>query len=431
MLDTLSINSEVKMKKDVLVIGGGGREHAICLALKNSKDIGKIYCVPGNAGIAQIATCFDIPATDCEKILQLAKEIKPYLVFVAPDDPLSLGLVNMLENAGIMAFGPTKEAAIIEASKKFSKDFMSRHNIPTAKYMTFSDFALAMTYLDSATFPLVVKADGLALGKGVIICQNIIEAQKALTDIMQEKVFGKAGSEVVIEEFLIGKEITLLAFTDGTAVKLMPASQDHKRAFDNDLGQNTGGMGAFAPTPTFTKALENEVLKTIVYPTINGLRKENKKFKGVIYFGLMACPSGVKVIEYNARLGDPETQVILPLLESDFLAIVEAVIKEKLDNLDIKWSQKSALTVVLASANYPGKIIKGKEIVIGALSNNVTLFHSGTANINGKLVTSGGRVMCLGALGNNLAEARTKVYAEIDKIQFEGMRYRSDIGNNS
>lgn len=414
--------------KSVLVIGGGGREHAICLALKKSKDIGDIYCAPGNAGIASIAKCVDISATDCEKIVQYTKEIKPYLVLVAPDNPLSLGLVNMLQDCGIKAFGPTKEGAIIESSKKFAKDFMTRHNIPTAKYATFSDLSSANKYLDTATYPLVIKADGLALGKGVIICQNSIEAKNALNDIMQAKIFGNAGSEVVIEQFLCGKEITLLAFTDGKSVKLMPSSQDHKRAFDNDLGQNTGGMGAFAPTLTFTKDMEKEVLSTIVYPTINGLSKENRKFKGVLYFGLMACCDGVKVIEYNARFGDPETQVILPLLESDFLAIVESVINESLGEMDIKWSNKRCLTVVLASGGYPGKVVKGKEIFIGDLPKEVTLYHSGTANNNNKLVTNGGRVMSLTALGESITDARTKVYKEIDKIQFDGMFYRTDIG---
>ncbi len=416
------------MKKTVLVIGGGGREHAICHAFKKSKQVGKIYCVPGNAGIAQIAECVDIKATDCQKIVDFALKIQPDLVFVAPDDPLSLGLVNMLEKNNINAFGPTKEAAIIESSKAFSKKFMLRHDIPTAKHQVFSSYQPAEEYLDKTSYPVVIKADGLALGKGVIICINKEQASKALKEIMIDKVFGNAGSEVVFEEFLTGKEITLLVFTDGKSVKCMPASQDHKRAYDNDEGKNTGGMGAFAPTPTYTKDIEKEVLEKIVYPTIEGLNKENRSFKGVLYFGLMACADGVKVIEYNARFGDPETQVILPLLISDFYEICQAVIEEKLANTEISWHSGSSLSVVVASGGYPDNVIKGYPININTLSNDVTLFHCGTANKDNLLVTNGGRVFCLTALGKNISKAREKVYKEIDKIEFCGARYRTDIG---
>lgn len=416
------------MVKDILVIGGGGREHAICIALSQSKGVGDIYCAPGNAGIANIAKCVDISATDCDKIVDFAKKIKPYLVFVAPDNPLSLGLVNMLQDCGIRTFGPTKEAAILESSKKFAKDFMNRHNIPTAKYACFSDFERACNYLTTAQYPLVVKADGLALGKGVIICQNIEDAKNAISDIMQTRIFGDAGSEIVIEQYLSGREITLLAFTDGKSVALMPPSQDHKRAFDNDLGQNTGGMGAFAPTPVFNKDIAKETLENIVYPTINGLNKENRKFKGVLYFGLMSTKEGVKVIEYNARFGDPETQVILPLLESDFLTIVDGVINETLIDVNIRWSNDCCLTVALASKGYPGSIVKGKKISIDKLSKDVILYHSGTAILGGELVTNGGRVMCLTARGTSISEARAKVYGEISKISFDGMFYRTDIG---
>ncbi len=416
------------MKKTVLVIGGGGREHAICLAFSKSKHVGKIYCAPGNAGIAEIAQCVDIRATDCNKIVEFAKTIKPDMVFVAPDDPLSLGLVNMLQENNINAFGPRKEGAIVESSKAFSKQFMARHNIPTAKYQTFCSYNLALEYLKNTSYPLVIKADGLALGKGVIICENLINAVMALKEIMVDKVFGEAGKEVVIEEFLTGKEITLLVFTDGKSVKLMPPSQDHKRAYDNDQGKNTGGMGAFAPTPTFTKEIEIEVLEKIVYPTINGLNKENRAFKGVLYFGLMACKDGVKVIEYNARFGDPETQVILPLLKSDFYEICQAVIDGKLEETEIIWQKGCSLTVVVASGGYPESVIKGYPIIIENLSNEVTLFHSGTAFRDKQLVTNGGRVFCLTAVADSIEEARNKVYKEIDKIKFNGARYRTDIG---
>lgn len=416
------------MKKTVLVIGGGGREHAICLAFKKSKHVGKIYCAPGNAGIAEIANCVDIKATDCQKIVDFALEIKPDLVFVAPDDPLSLGLVNMLEAKSISTFGPSKEAAIIESSKAFSKAFMLRNNIPTANFATFTSYSDAISYCDITSYPTVIKADGLALGKGVIICQNKEEAIMALKDIMIDKVFGSAGSEVVFEEFLTGKEITLLVFTDGKTVKCMPASQDHKRAYDNDEGKNTGGMGAFAPTPTYTRAIEKEVLEKIVYPTIEGLNKENRTFKGVLYFGLMACKDGVKVIEYNARFGDPETQVVLPMLNTDFYEICIAVIEERLAEVDISWKSGSSLTVVIASGGYPENVIKGYPITIGELSREVTLFHSGTAIKDGILVTNGGRVFCLTAIGDSISSAREKVYKEINKIQFSGARYRTDIG---
>lgn len=416
------------MKKTVLVIGGGGREHAICLAFKKSKHVGKIYCAPGNAGIAEIANCVDIKATDCQKIVDFALEIKPDLVFVAPDDPLSLGLVNMLQAKNICAFGPSKEASLIESSKAFSKQFMLRNNIPTAKFATFTSYSDAINYCDITSYPTVIKADGLALGKGVIICQNKEEAIKALKDIMIDKVFGSAGSEVVFEEFLTGKEITLLVFTDGKTVKCMPASQDHKRAYDNDEGKNTGGMGAFAPTPTYTKAIEKEVLEKIVYPTIEGLNKENRTFKGVLYFGLMACKDGVKVIEYNARFGDPETQVVLPMLNTDFYEICIAVIEERLAEVYISWKSGSSLTVVIASGGYPENVVKGYPITIGELSKEVALFHSGTAIKDGSFATNGGRVFCLTAMGDSISTAREKVYKEIDKIKFCGARYRTDIG---
>lgn len=413
----------------VLVIGSGGREHAICLKLKESPLVDKLYCAPGNAGIAEIAEIVPIKAMELDKITAYAKENAIDLVFVAPDDPLAAGLVDMLEAEGVKAFGPRKNAAIIEGSKAFSKEFMKRHGIPTAGYATFDEYGSARAYVEKAEdFPIVLKADGLALGKGVIICADRDSALKALDDMMLSKVFGGAGSTVVIEEFLTGREMTVLAFTDGKCVRCMPASQDHKKAYDGDKGLNTGGMGAFAPTPVYTAEIERETLENIVYPTIKGLNEEGRTFKGVIYFGLMATPKGVKVIEYNARFGDPETQVVLPLLDSDLMEIVLAVTEERLDTVDIKWKRGASLTVVAASGGYPENVIKGYPITLGEFSSDLILYHAGTAYKDGALVTNGGRVFALTALGKDIADARRKVYAEIDKISFKDMRYRKDIG---
>ena len=413
----------------VLVIGSGGREHAICRKLKESPLVDKLLCAPGNAGIAEIAEIVPIKAMELDNIVAYAKESAVDLVFVAPDDPLAAGLVDMLEAEGVKAFGPRKNAAIIEGSKAFSKEFMKRHGIPTAGYATFDEYGSARAYIEKAEdFPIVLKADGLALGKGVIICADRDSALKALDDMMLSKVFGGAGSTVVIEEFLTGREMTVLAFTDGKCVRCMPASQDHKKAYDGDKGLNTGGMGAFAPTPVYTAEIERETLENIVYPTIKGLNEEGRTFKGVIYFGLMATPKGVKVIEYNARFGDPETQVVLPLLDSDLMEIVLAVTEERLDSVDIRWKDGAALTVVAASGGYPENVIKGYPITLGEFSSDLILYHAGTAYKDGALVTNGGRVFALTALGKDIADARRKVYAEIDKISFKDMRYRKDIG---
>lgn len=412
----------------VMVIGSGGREHAICAALNKSPKLTKLYCAPGNAGIAEIAECVSIGAMEFDKILGFAKENGIDIVFVAPDDPLAAGLVDLLESEGIKAFGPSSAASKLEASKAFSKGFMKRHNIPTAEYQVFSEYSEAALYLDTCSYPVVIKADGLALGKGVIIANEYAEAMEALKSIMLDKVFGKAGSEVVIEEFLEGREATVLAFSDGKTVKTMPASQDHKKAYDNDSGPNTGGMGAFAPTPYYTEELAKETLEKIIIPTINGLREENRRFKGVIYFGLMLTDKGVNVIEYNARFGDPETQAILPLLETDLLEIVLAVIEERLDSIDIKWKKKIGFCVVVASGGYPVNVVKGFEITIAPLDKDITLYHSGTARRGGSLVTNGGRVLCVTTVADSIAAARSKVYQEIDKISFTGARYRKDIG---
>ena len=417
------------MKKyNIAVIGGGGREHAICAQLKKSPRTDNLYCIPGNAGISGICTCEKLSVFDFDGIEKFCKANAVDLVFVAPDDPLAKGLVNFLTEKGLRAFGPTREAAQLESSKVFSKAFMQRHGIPTAKHRSFSDYSEAERYLLEADMPIVLKADGLALGKGVLICEDRESALKGLKELMLDGKFGDAGSNIVIEEFLKGREVTVLAFCDGTTVKCMPSSQDHKRAFDGDKGLNTGGMGAFAPSPYFTRAMQEELMNKIALPTVNGLKEEGIIFKGVIYFGLMMTAAGLKVIEYNARFGDPETQVVLPLLKTDFVDIVNACIDGTLDSLDIEWEDFTALTVVVASGGYPENVVKGYPVEIGD-TRDVEIFHAGTAfDAQGRLVTNGGRVFDVTATGRDIAEAREKVYAQIDKIRFTDARYRKDIG---
>lgn len=412
----------------ILVIGGGGREHAICCQLKKGPKVTQLFCAPGNAGIAEVANCVPISVTDFSGIIEFSKKENIDLVFVAPDDPLALGLVNELNNEGIRAFGPTKEAAIIEGSKSFSKDFMKRNNIPTARYETFSNYEDGAKYLSGANYPIVIKADGLALGKGVLICEDKSSALSALSQIMLDKMFGTAGNSVVIEEFLEGKEVTVLAFTDGKTVKCMPASQDHKKAYDGDKGLNTGGMGAFAPTLSYTKEIADETEKNIILPTISALAKENRNFCGVIYFGLMLTKDGVKVIEYNARFGDPETQALLPLLKTDFVDIINACIDGTLDKIEIEWEDKTGFCVVVASGGYPQNVVKGYPITIEPISQKIKIFHSGTKIVNGELVTNGGRVLCLSTVADSIEKAREIVYADIDKVKFTDSRYRTDIG---
>ncbi len=411
----------------VMVIGGGGREHAIVKKLNESKHVEELYCLPGNAGIAQDAECIPGKATDFQRVIEVAEEKKVDLVFVAPDDPLALGLVDELNARGIRAFGPVKAAARLEGSKAFSKAFMKRNGIPTAAYECFSDYESALEYVKKAPLPTVLKADGLALGKGVLICKTREEAENGLKSMMLDKAFGASGNTVVVEEFLEGREVTVLAFTDGKTVKCMPSSQDHKRAFDGDKGLNTGGMGAFAPSPYFTADKQAEAMERIFMPTIEGLKKEGIVYKGVIYFGLMMTANGIKVIEYNARFGDPETQAILPLLETDFTEIINACIDGTLDKIEIKWKQQTGFTVVIASGGYPENVVKGFPIEIGD-TENVTLYHAGTTIKDGVLVTNGGRVFAMTAVAENIEAARTIVYGQIDKIKFEGARYRSDIG---
>ncbi len=416
-------------KHNILVIGGGGREHAIVWKLSLSPKVGKIYCIPGNAGIAEIAECRgDIAATDIDKILEFVRAHKDiYLTMVAPDDPLALGLVDRLEENGFRAFGPRANAAEIEASKVFSKNLMQKYGIPTAAYRTFSDYSEAARYVKECPLPTVIKADGLALGKGVLICNTREEAEKGLKNIMLDGAFGKAGNEVVIEEFLSGFEVSVLAFTDGKTVLPMASSQDHKRALDGDKGLNTGGMGTYSPSLKYTREMQDKAYKEIFIPTIRAMEREGRTFKGVIYFGLMISGNDIKVLEYNARFGDPETQVILPRMENDLFDVFEAVIDGTLDKVDLRYRSDACVCVIAASGGYPEKYEKGKEISVGALDDGVVLFHAGTAVKDGKLVTNGGRVIGVTALGKDLAAAREKAYKNIEKVKFEKMHYRTDI----
>lgn len=415
----------------VLVVGGGGREHTIVWKLAQSPKITKLYCAPGNGGISGIAECVPIKAMDLDGIVTFSNENKVDMVVVAPDDPLAAGLVDKLTEAGIRAFGPVKAAAIIEGSKAFSKDLMKKYNIPTAGYMVFDNCSEALQYLDTSSAPIVVKADGLALGKGVIIAQTIQEAKDAVNGMMKDKVFGDAGSRVVIEEFIQGPEVSILAFTDGNTIVPMVSSQDHKRAFDNDQGPNTGGMGTFSPSPLYDKKLADYCMKEVFMPTVEAMNKEGRKFKGVLYFGLMITKDGPKVLEYNARFGDPETQVVLPRLKTDLLEIFEAIIDEKLSEINIEWDDNSAVCVIAASGGYPGKYATGIEIngIDKAEENNETIvFHAGTSCKDGKYYTAGGRVLGVTAVESTMDKAIQKAYAGIAKIQFEGMHYRKDIG---
>ena len=378
----------------ILVVGGGGREHAIVWKIAQSPKVDKIYCAPGNGGIAELAECVDIAATDIENMVKFAKDNAIDLVMVAPDDPLVLGMVDAMEKEGIRAFGPRANAAIIEGSKAFSKELMKKYNIPTANYEVFTDSTSAIDYIKAQnTFPTVIKADGLALGKGVIIAKNLEEAEQAVHEMIDDGKFGKSGSRVVIEEFLTGPEVSVLAFTDGKTVKPMVSAQDHKRAYDNDEGLNTGGMGTFSPSRLYDDAKAEECMKNIFVPTIKAMSSEGRPFKGVLYFGLMMTANGVKVIEYNCRFGDPETQVVLPRLKTDLVEIMEAVIDERLDEINIEWEDNAAVCVVMASGGYPVSYKKGYEI--SGLDNvgDLTVFHAGTAVKDGKIVTNGGRVL--------------------------------------
>ncbi len=416
----------------VLVVGGGGREHAIVQKLRESARVGKIYAAPGNAGMDVIET--GISATDIDGIVRFVEsepDIK--LTVVAPDDPLAMGLVDELTKRGLRAFGPTRAAAKLEWSKAYAKDVMRRYGVPTAAYGTFTDANAAKEYIKGGNFPVVVKADGLALGKGVIICESADEACAAIDEIMSDKKFGEAGNKIVVEEFLRGYEVSLLTFVDGEHYSLMRTSCDHKRALDGDKGLNTGGMGAYAPCPVFTEELLEKTVATIVEPTVRAMISEGAPFKGVLYFGLMVSGDDVRVLEYNARFGDPETQSVLPLLESDLYEIMNATIDGTLDKLDIKWSDKKSVNVVLASGGYPVSYKKGLPISgLESVDDGVNVYFAGVKKRDGDamLVTNGGRVLCVQALADDFATAREAVYANIQKISFDGCFYRKDIGKN-
>jgi len=422
--------------RSVLVVGGGGREHAIIMKLAESSKVDKLYCAPGNGGISKYAECFNVSATDIDGIVKLAKELRPDMVVVAPDDPLVLGMVDALQAEGFMTFGPKADAAIIEGSKVFSKELMKKYNIPTAFYEVFTESDKAIEYLKKQnSYPAVIKADGLALGKGVIIAQNEEEAVQAVHDMIDELKFGKSSARIVIEEFLTGPEVSVLSFTDGKTMVPMISSMDHKRALDGDQGLNTGGMGTVSPNPYYTADIAAECMEKIFLPTMNAMNAEGRTFEGCLYFGLMLTPKGPKVIEYNCRFGDPETQVVLPMLDADLYDIFEAIYNHELDKVDIKWHEGSCACVVMASGGYPESYPKGIEMNGFDEKGQVEgcfVYHAGTKlSDDGKFLTNGGRVIGVTAKGNDLREALAKAYSGVDKISFDGAHYRRDIGQRA
>lgn len=419
----------------ILVVGAGGREHALVRKIKESPKVSEVFCTPGNGGISYDAKCFNIGATDIDGVVALAQELQADMVVVAPDDPLVLGMVDALNKVGIKTFGPNAAAAIIEGSKVFSKDLMKKYNIPTAGYEVFDQPEKVLEYIrNQDRYPTVIKADGLALGKGVIIAESYEEAEAGVNSIMNDKIFGESGNHVVVEEFITGPEISVLAFTDGKCVKTMVSSMDHKRALDGDKGKNTGGMGTISPNPYYTKKIEKECMENIFLPTIEAMNKEGRTFKGCLYFGLMLTSKGVKVIEYNCRFGDPETQVVLPMLKTDIVDIFEAIDSETLSDLDIQWEQGACACVIMASGGYPGSYQKNIEIKgldqNGQLSSGI-VYHAGTAVSDEKLVTSGGRVLGVTAKGQNLETALKNAYKAVEEISFEGAHFRKDIGQKA
>ena len=416
----------------ILIVGSGGREHAIALKVSQSPLAEKIYCAPGNAGIAEVAECVDIGAMEFDKLASFAKEKAIDLTIIGMDDPLVGGIVDVFEAQGLRVFGPRKNAAILEGSKAFSKDLMKKYHIPTAAYETFDDPRKAEEYLKTAKFPIVLKADGLALGKGVLICNTLEEALEGVKTIMLDKKFGSAGNHMVIEEFMTGREVSVLSFVDGKTIKTMASAQDHKRAKDGDQGLNTGGMGNFSPTPFYTKEVDDFCRKYIFQPTVDAMAAEGREFKGVIFFGLMLTPEGPKVLEYNARFGDPEAQVVLPRMENDMVEVVEACIDGRLDQIDLKFKEDAAVCVVLASDGYPvsyekGLPIRGLENFKG--KDGYYVFHAGTKfGPEGQVLTNGGRVLGVTALGKDLKEARKNAYEAVDWVDFDNKYYRHDIG---
>jgi len=414
----------------VLVIGSGGREHTLVWKMTQSPKVSQVYCAPGNAGISRLAQCVNIDADSIEKLVGFTKKEKIDLTVVGPELPLSQGIVNEFNQQGLKIFGPSKEAAEIESSKVFSKYLLKKYHIPTANYQVFQNSEKALNYIQQQTFPLVIKADGLAAGKGVFIVKNLLEARDALNALMEEKKFGEAGRQVIIEEFLEGEEVSILAFCDGKTVVPMVSSQDHKKIFDNDLGTNTGGMGAYSPVPFYPDEFEKRVLEEILKPTVKGLQNEGKEYKGVLYAGLILTKEGPKVLEFNARFGDPETQVILPRLKTDLIDILNAVIDSTLHKINIEWEDNAAVCVVVASGGYPEKYQKGK--VINGLEKlekmkNMIAFHAGTKFQEGRVVTSGGRVLGITVWDETISKAKEKAYKGIEEIYFKDMYYRKDI----
>ncbi|CDA72300.1 phosphoribosylamine--glycine ligase [Ruminococcus sp. CAG:579] len=419
----------------ILVVGGGGREHAIIMKLAESPKVDKLYCTPGNGGISKYAECFDVAATDVEGVVALAEKLHPDMVVVAPDDPLVLGMVEALQAKGFKTFGPKANAAIIEGSKVFSKELMKKYNIPTAGYEVFTDSESAIKYIkEQNSYPTVIKADGLALGKGVILAQNEDEAVAAVHEMIDELKFGKSSARIVVEEFLTGPEVSVLSFTDGKTVVPMISSMDHKRALDGDEGLNTGGMGTVAPNPYYTDDVAKLCMETIFKPTIEAMNAEGRTFEGCLYFGLMLTPKGPKVIEYNCRFGDPETQVVLPMLDADLCEIFEAIYDHKLADVDIKWKSGSCTCVVMASGGYPLSYPKGLEISglneMGQV-DGAFVYHAGTKLADGKFLTNGGRVLGVTCTALTLAEALKKSYAAVEKISWENVHYRHDIGQRA
>ncbi len=415
----------------IMVVGGGGREHAIIKKLKENKEIDEIFALPGNGGIAKDAVCVDIGAKDIDGIVKFASENKIDFAVVAPDDPLVLGAVDALNAVGVPCFGPTAKAAIIEGSKAFSKNLMKKYGIPTAEYEIFDDMEAALKYLDTASIPTVVKADGLALGKGVIIAETRQQAKDAVRSMMENRIFGESGSKVVIEQFLEGPEVSVLSFTDGTTVVPMVSSMDHKRALDGDKGLNTGGMGTVAPNPYYTEEIAKQCMETIFLPTVNAMKKEGREFRGCLYFGLMITKDGPKVIEYNCRFGDPETQVVLPLLESDLFTVMKAVSEGKLSETEVKFSNKSACCVIVASNGYPVKYESGFEIKLPETDKNSEIFVAGAKIKDGKTLSAGGRVLGVTAVADDLQSAINNAYSLTKNVQLENGFYRKDIGKRA
>ena len=417
----------------ILIVGGGGREHAIAWKLAKSPKVEKMYCAPGNAGIAEVAECVNIGVMEFDKLVAFAKEHEIDLTVVAPDDPLAAGAVDAFEAAGLRAFGPRANAAILEGSKAFSKDLMKKYGIPTAAYETFNDPEKALAYLETAKMPIVLKADGLALGKGVLICKDLEEVKAGVKTLMMDKQFGSAGDEIVIEEFMTGREVSVLSFVDGKTIRIMTSAQDHKRAKDGDQGLNTGGMGTFSPSPFYTPEVDAFCKEHIYQKTVDAMKAEGREFKGIIFFGLMLTADGPKVLEYNARFGDPETQVVLPRMKNDLVDLFEACIDGTLDQIDLEFEDNAAVCVVLASAGYPEHYEKGFEI--RGLENfkdrdGYYVFHAGSKfDEQGRVVTNGGRVLGVTATGTNLKEARTNAYKATEWIDFDNKYMRHDIGH--